>query len=86
MSGNTEVDHPLCEECTDNLLNKLDSQLSITEKELESYKELLAALETNELEDDETLGKNFSGSRWFHCLNNCIGASETITFHCQFKL
>ena len=66
MSGNTEVDHPLCEECTDNLLNKLDSQLSITEKELESYKELLATLETNELEDDENLGKSFSGSRWLH--------------------
>lgn len=59
MSGNTEVDHPLCEECTDNLLNKLDSQLNITEKELESYKELLAALENNELEDDETLDAEY---------------------------
>uniref|UniRef100_A0A674E171 Beclin-1 n=1 Tax=Salmo trutta TaxID=8032 RepID=A0A674E171_SALTR len=33
MSGQTDVDHPLCEECTDTLLDHLDTQLNITENE-----------------------------------------------------
>jgi beclin 1 len=33
MSGQSEVDHPLCEECTDTLLDQLDHQLKITEDE-----------------------------------------------------
>jgi len=57
MSGNTEIDHPLCEECTDTLLDELDSQLNITEKELESYKGLLTVLESNVNDDDSALDK-----------------------------
>ncbi|KAG7268042.1 hypothetical protein CRUP_000225 [Coryphaenoides rupestris] len=34
MSGQTDVDHPLCEECTDTLLDHLDTQLNITENDL----------------------------------------------------
>eukprot|EP00112_Aurelia_sp_Birch-Aquarium-sp1_P011283 Seg2372.3 transcript_id=Seg2372.3/GoldUCD/mRNA.D3Y31 product=Beclin-1 protein_id=Seg2372.3/GoldUCD/D3Y31 len=41
MSGQSEVDHPLCEECTDSLLNQLDQQLHIAEKELHDYKHFL---------------------------------------------
>jgi len=41
MSGQSEVDHPLCEECTDSLLNQLDEQLHIAEKELHDYKHFL---------------------------------------------
>ena len=32
MSGNAELEHPLCEECTESLLDQLN-------KELEQYKE-----------------------------------------------
>lgn len=38
MSGQTDVDHPLCEECTDTLLDQLDTQLNITENECQNYK------------------------------------------------
>uniref|UniRef100_A0A8C4E9E7 Beclin-1 n=1 Tax=Dicentrarchus labrax TaxID=13489 RepID=A0A8C4E9E7_DICLA len=38
MSGQTDVDHPLCEECTDTLLDHLDTQLNITENECQNYK------------------------------------------------
>uniref|UniRef100_A0A8C5GCP2 Beclin-1 n=1 Tax=Gouania willdenowi TaxID=441366 RepID=A0A8C5GCP2_GOUWI len=37
MSGQTDVDHPLCEECTDTLLDHLDTQLNITENECQNY-------------------------------------------------
>ncbi|XP_059812486.1 beclin-1 isoform X5 [Hypanus sabinus] len=38
MSGQTDVDHPLCEECTDTLLDQLDQQLNVTENECQNYK------------------------------------------------
>ncbi|MCI4383866.1 hypothetical protein PGIGA_G00031630 [Pangasianodon gigas] len=38
MSGQSDVDHPLCEECTDTLLDHLDTQLNITENECQNYK------------------------------------------------
>uniref|UniRef100_A0A8C1YEL2 Beclin-1 n=1 Tax=Cyprinus carpio TaxID=7962 RepID=A0A8C1YEL2_CYPCA len=38
MSGQTDIDHPLCEECTDALLDHLDTQLSMTENECQNYK------------------------------------------------
>lgn len=37
VSSNSEVDHPLCEECTDSLLDLLDQQLKLTEDELADY-------------------------------------------------
>lgn len=40
MSGQTDVDHPLCEECTDTLLDHLDTQLNITENECQNYKQV----------------------------------------------
>ncbi|XP_064133018.1 beclin-1 [Loxodonta africana] len=46
LSGEKEVDHPLCEECTDNLLEQLDVQLTITEYESQMYRR---CLETREL-------------------------------------
>ncbi|CAI9180785.1 unnamed protein product [Rangifer tarandus platyrhynchus] len=33
MLGQTDVDHPLCEECTDTLLDQLDTQLNVIENE-----------------------------------------------------
>lgn len=56
MSGNSEVDHPLCEECTDSLLNQLDDQLHIAEEELHDYKHFLEEIgkcENNEDDDAE---------------------------------
>ncbi|XP_057317020.1 beclin-1-like [Hydractinia symbiolongicarpus] len=55
MSGNADIDHPLCEDCTDNLLDQLDDQLCITEKELESYKDLLLQLESKNVMEDTQL-------------------------------
>lgn len=56
MTGQSTVDHPLCEECTDTLLNQLDDQLKITEEECRDYRNFLEKLESNEnVEDDATL-------------------------------
>ncbi|ESO97066.1 hypothetical protein LOTGIDRAFT_226844 [Lottia gigantea] len=50
MSGQSEVDHPLCEECTDTLLDHLDNQLKITEDECRDYRDFLTQLD-HEKED-----------------------------------
>jgi len=46
MSGQTDIDHPLCEECTDTLLDHLDTQLNITENECQNYKLVSLTLKT----------------------------------------
>ncbi|XP_064598000.1 beclin-1-like [Liolophura sinensis] len=48
MSGQSHVDHPLCEECTDTLLDQLDNQLRITEDECRDYREFLETLGTSD--------------------------------------
>ncbi|XP_020367264.1 beclin-1 [Rhincodon typus] len=55
MSGQTDVDHPLCEECTDTLLDQLDQQLNVTENECQNYKNCLEILEQMNEEDEEQL-------------------------------
>ncbi|XP_032296816.1 beclin-1 isoform X3 [Coturnix japonica] len=55
MSGQTDVDHPLCEECTDTLLDQLDTQLNITENECQNYKRCLEILEKMNEDDKEKL-------------------------------
>ncbi|XP_064589824.1 beclin-1 isoform X1 [Zonotrichia leucophrys gambelii] len=55
MSGQTDVDHPLCEECTDTLLDQLDTQLNITENECQNYKRCLEILEQMNEDDKEKL-------------------------------
>ncbi len=44
MSTNTSIDHPLCEECADQLVNQLDMQCKIIEKEHSDYTNLVAKL------------------------------------------
>jgi len=44
MSGYSDIDHPLCEECTDHLLDNLDHQLKIVEDENKEYREFLDKL------------------------------------------
>uniref|UniRef100_A0A674E2P3 Beclin-1 n=1 Tax=Salmo trutta TaxID=8032 RepID=A0A674E2P3_SALTR len=53
MSGQTDVDHPLCEECTDTLLDHLDTQLNITENECQNYKNCLELL--SQLKEEDSL-------------------------------
>ena len=38
MSSNSELEHPLCEECTENLLEQLDKELHRTQEESTLYK------------------------------------------------
>ncbi|KAH9523275.1 Beclin-1 [Bulinus truncatus] len=60
MSGASDIDHPLCEECTDHLLDSLDHQLKLVEDESKEYREFLEKLgyseeEVNDAELDEEL-------------------------------
>ncbi|XP_075436277.1 beclin-1 isoform X2 [Ascaphus truei] len=55
MSGQTDVDHPLCEDCTDTLLDQLDTQLNITENECQNYKRCLEILERMNEDDKDIL-------------------------------
>ena len=45
VSSNSEIDHPLCEECTDTLLELMDQQLRLTEDELNDYSQFLKRYE-----------------------------------------
>jgi len=51
ISNNGDVDHPLCEECTDTLLETMDQQLKLAEDEAQEYQAYLQKLE-NESEDE----------------------------------
>lgn len=44
ISTNTNIDHPLCEECADQLLSQLDSQCKLMQKEQSEYTNLLNKL------------------------------------------
>ncbi|XP_067225569.1 beclin-1 isoform X1 [Chanodichthys erythropterus] len=55
MSGQTDIDHPLCEECTDTLLDHLDTQLNITENECQNYKSCLELLSQLPEEEEASL-------------------------------
>ena len=37
LSDNSEVDHPLCEECTDTLLQSMEQQLELAEQVTTNY-------------------------------------------------
>lgn len=54
LSNNSEVDHPLCEECTDTLLDLMDKQLKLTEEEWHDYSEFLQRLK-DENEDEDVI-------------------------------
>lgn len=41
LSENSNIDHPLCDECTDSLLELMDQELKITETECNEYNEYL---------------------------------------------
>lgn len=54
LSGQSEIDHPLCEECTDALLDKLDFELKSAEDECKVYRDYLEKLNTTSENVDET--------------------------------
>ena len=63
MSGQSSIDHPLCEECTDTLLDQLDKQLKITEDELKDYKVFFNKLNDKPSLDTEALSKELTELR-----------------------
>jgi len=58
LSENSEIDHPLCEECTNVLFLQLDSQLRTLRQDCADYRRVLAQLQqqdsaiTSQLDDD----------------------------------
>lgn len=48
LSSNSEIDHPLCDECTDTLLELMDKQLQIAENEWKDYNNYLQKLEQSD--------------------------------------
>ena len=58
MSAQSDIDHPLCEECTDTLLDQLDHQLKVTTDEFNDYsKEFLDKIDASKEEDSGLLAK-----------------------------
>ncbi|XP_036323452.1 beclin-1-like protein [Rhagoletis pomonella] len=45
LSSNSEIDHPLCEECADSMLEIMDQELKVAEQEWRDYKNYLENLE-----------------------------------------
>jgi len=56
LSDNSSVDHPLCEECTDTLLQSLEQQLELAEQDSQQYQEYLNKL-NSETEDTSEVGE-----------------------------
>lgn len=56
LSDNSSVDHPLCEECTDTMLQYLEQQLDQAEQDSQQYQEFLTSL-SNETEESSNLGQ-----------------------------
>ena len=54
LSDNSSVDHPLCEECTDTMLQSLEQQLDQAEQDSQQYQEYLTSL-SNETEESSNL-------------------------------
>ncbi|XP_004716816.1 beclin-2-like [Echinops telfairi] len=62
LSGESELDEPLCEECTDRLLKRLDRHITTTESEIQDYKCFLEGKELPTGEDTvEALQMELSG-------------------------
>lgn len=52
MTDQSDVDYPICEECTDNLLDQMERQLDLAEDECKDYKKFLEHLTGREEDDD----------------------------------
>lgn len=51
MTNQSAVDYPICEECTDNLLDQMERQLDLAEDECKDYKKYLDQLTNGDEED-----------------------------------
>lgn len=61
LSSNSEIDHPLCDECTDSLLELMDQQLKLADKEWNDYNNYLQKLEqTDDTPNIELLEKELA--------------------------
>lgn len=59
LSSNSEIDHPLCEECADSILDIMDKELNIANEELQQYKMYLEKIQlqqqnSNQQHNDHT--------------------------------
>ncbi|OQR75683.1 beclin-1-like [Tropilaelaps mercedesae] len=52
LTDESDVEHPLCEECTDSLLDLMEEELTIAEAEVKDYKKYLSERSEN---DDDSL-------------------------------
>lgn len=58
LTSNSDVDHPLCDECTDSLLELIEQQLKMAESEWNDYNNYLKKLElTDDVPDIGALEK-----------------------------
>jgi beclin 1 len=48
LTSNSEVDHPLCDECSDSLLELIEQQLKVAESEWNDYNNYLKKLESTD--------------------------------------
>ncbi|XP_019503103.1 PREDICTED: beclin-2 [Hipposideros armiger] len=55
LSGEEDLAHPLCQDCTDSLLEQLDTQLTISESDSQSYKHCLETWESISEDEREML-------------------------------
>ncbi|KAF7461778.1 beclin-2 [Marmota monax] len=61
LSGQKEMDLPLCEECTDNFLKQLDSQIALTELDEQIYRRYLETKVLKGEDQRETLQMELQG-------------------------
>nr|AWV66665.1 beclin1 [Brachionus plicatilis] len=53
ISSTTNIDHPLCEECADRVVNELDTQCKIVDQEQKDYQALIKRLNSQVPSDEE---------------------------------
>lgn len=53
ISSTTNIDHPLCEECADRVVNELDTQCKIVDQEQKDYQALIKRLNSQIPSDEE---------------------------------
>ena len=53
LTDQSEVNHPLCEECADHVIDQMDNKLRILEDECRDYKEYLETLEKKQKSEGE---------------------------------
>lgn len=55
LSDQSDIDHPLCEECADFVIKQMDHHLKILEDECADYNEYLKQIDTQETATDEEI-------------------------------